>query len=249
MSPQLAEALRLARTPRWLGILALAIVLAIGCIVLGRWQLDRTLSILDAERAAQQAPIAVEQVVSAEGLPNESIGRPVIARGTYVAGAQFAILQRSLDGRAGVWMLAPLRLADGSIIGVLRGWLPAADAPGASPPDGPVEVAGVLHPDEGFYADAVTAPGTLVAITGERLRAAWGERTLPGYVMLTSEAPAMSPAPIPVPPTVQTADVPFPLRNFVYALQWWIFAGFVLVVAVRWLWMDATRPQETTVTS
>jgi cytochrome oxidase assembly protein ShyY1 len=40
---------------------------------------------------------------------------------------------------------------------------------------------------------------------------------------------------------VQTADVPFPLQNFFYAFQWWIFAAFGLVVYIRWLWIES-RP-------
>lgn len=249
MHSQTAEMLRLARTPKWLGLAAIAIAIVIGCIVLGRWQYDRTYSILQAERVAQAAPIPIEEAVSVdEGIPGESIGRPVTASGEYLANAQVSILHRSREGKAGVWILTPLQLAGGDIIGVLRGWLPTPDAPGAIPPGGPVNVAGIVHPDEPFYADATGEPGTAIAISSERLRGAWGPRTLPGYVMLTSQEPAAAPAPLPVPAVVQTADVPFPLRNFVYAFQWWVFAGFAVVVYFRWLWLDAARAREAATT-
>jgi cytochrome oxidase assembly protein ShyY1 len=45
---------------------------------------------------------------------------------------------------------------------------------------------------------------------------------------------------------VQTADVPFPLQNFFYAVQWWIFAAFGLVFYLRWLWIEAGRQPEDT---
>ena len=48
----------------------------------------------------------------------------------------------------------------------------------------------------------------------------------------------------PVPPTVQTSDVPFPLQNFFYAFQWWIFAGFGVVVYLRWLWLESAQVDE-----
>lgn len=242
MPSQSAEMWRLARTPKWIGLAVIVIAVVAGCIVLGRWQFDRTYSILEAERVAQAEPVAVEEILRAgDPLPGEAIGRPVLAQGRYIADEQVAILHRGLDGDEGVWLFAPLELADGSIVGVLRGWLPSADAPGAVPQSGELTVRGLVHPDEVFYADAMTEPGTALSISSERLRSAVGENTLPGFVMLTSEAPSIAPAPAPVPATVQTADVPFPLRNFVYAFQWLVFAGFAVVVYVRWLWLDAAR--------
>lgn len=241
MRSQPAEMLHQARSPRWIGLAAVAIAIVIGCILLGRWQYDRTYSILQAERVAQSAPIDVAQAMSGDVLPSESIGRPVSAKGTYLADEQVTVLHRSLNGEPGVWLLTPLSLDDGRIVAVLRGWLPAADAPGAVPPGGTVEISGIVHPDEPFYADAVNDPGTELAISSQRLRRDWGGGTLPGFVMLTAQRPEYSPAPLPVPAIVQTADVPFPLRNFVYAFQWWVFAAFALIVYFRWLWLDAAR--------
>jgi hypothetical protein len=54
---------------------------------------------------------------------------------------------------------------------------------------------------------------------------------------------------------VQTSGVPFPLQNFGYAFQWWVFALFVVFAYVRWLSLDArpkvpaSDPDSTTVSS
>ena len=247
MTSSAAEMLRLARTPKWIGLGLVALAIVAACILLGRWQYDQTFNIIQAERYAQAQAVDVEQAVTPEGLPDESIGRPVTATGAYVASGQVAILHRSLDGAPGVWILTPLELSGGAIVGVLRGWLPSVQSPGAEPPRGTVEVAGLLHPDEPFYADAVTEPGTALAVSSSRMREAWGPRTLDGFIMLTGQMPMADPAPAPVPATVQTADVPFPLRNFVYAFQWWVFAAFALVVYVRWLWLDSRAEAPATV--
>lgn len=239
--------LRLARTPKWIGLGLIALAIVVACVLLGRWQYEQTFNIVQAERYAQSQPVEVEQVVTSDGLPDESIGRPVTATGSYLPAGQVSILQRSLDGEPGVWILTPLELPSGAIVGVLRGWLPSAQSPGAEPPSGRVEVNGLMHPDEPFYADAVTDPGTALAISSERLREAWGAQTLDGFIMLTGQQPTSEPAPRPVPATVQTADVPFPLRNFVYAFQWWVFAAFALVVYGRWLWLDARAEPPATV--
>jgi len=247
-SRQAEDLLRLARTPRWIGLALVALVLIAGCVFLGRWQWDRTLNIVEAERVAVSAPVAVEGIAGVdEQLPDASIGRPVVGQGRYLERGQVIVVQRSLRGQPGVWVLTPLELSDGSVIGVLRGWLESASAPGIIPPSGDVTVTGIMHPDERFYPDAVTEPGSVVAISSARLRDSWGPGTRSGYLMLTEtslgagELPGFAaPAPQPAVPTVQTAGVPFPLQNFFYAIQWWIFALFIIVVYARWLWLDAS---------
>lgn len=241
--------LRLALTPRWLLAAGLVVLLAIAGIFLGRWQWDRTQSILAAERAAQSAPVVVEEAMADAGAPSlepDSIGRPVIADGEYVPELQVAITSREHAGLPGVWIVTALRLDDGRLVPVLRGWLPDAEAPGSRAPEGRVSVSGVMQPDETFYADAANAPGALSAIAHQALAREWGEAVPPGFVVLAAQTPATSPAPTPVVPTVQTSDVAFPLQNFVYAFQWWLFALFGIVVFGRWLWLETRRDQEST---
>jgi cytochrome oxidase assembly protein ShyY1 len=239
--------LRLAVTPRWLAIAGVMVVLVIATILLGRWQWDRTQAILAAERASLSQPIAVQQVFPAEqsappsDLPDEGVGRPVTASGTFDPEQQVVVTSRELDGRPGVWIVTGLDLGDGSTVAVLRGWLAAADDPGAAIPPGRVTVSGILQPDEQFYADAANAEGSVSAISHVALARLWGAPLLPGFVVLQSQEPASPPAPEPVQPTMQAADVAFPLQNFFYAFQWWLFGVFCVVVYARWLWLES-RP-------
>jgi cytochrome oxidase assembly protein ShyY1 len=254
MPSRARDVLRLALTPRWLVWLLVLLVLVAAAIVLGRWQWDRTQTILAAERAALGQPVSVSEVFADAGddlreVPPEGIGRPVTATGSYESDLQVAVTSRELDGKPGVWIVTGLRLQDGSIVAILRGWLPSATDPGAVVPTGTVTVTGVLQPDEGFYADAQTPAGTVASIAHDRLATAWQEAVLPGFVVLASQDPSTDPAPLPVPQTVQTADVPFPLQNFFYAFQWWIFAAFGVVVYVRWLWTESRRPDDAVTTS
>jgi cytochrome oxidase assembly protein ShyY1 len=235
--------LRVALSPRGL-VAALALLLLIAAaILLGRWQWDRTQDILAAERASASQAIPVEEVL-ADGtaeLPNEVIGRPVTAMGEYVSSMQVAVSNREHQGGLGVWIVTGLRLADGRVVAVLRGSLAAADSPGAEPPRGAVTVSGVLQPDERFYADAVVDNGAVASIASSRLASTWSVEVVPGYIALTTQDPASSPAPVPVRATAQTGDVAFPLQNFFYAFQWWFFAIFAVVLYGRWLWLDALR--------
>lgn len=235
--------LRLALTPRWIALGILAIALIAGCTFLGRWQWERTQDILAAERAAQGAPISVTDV-AAPGveIDGADIGRQIVATGTYLADEQVAVTNRIFKTKTGIWVVTPLELVDGSVIAVNRGWLPDANSAGFLPPEGEVTVQGTYTPDETFYADAQEEPGRVAAISGTALGTRWQLPTRSGYLNLVSQSPASAQGPIPVPATVQTSDVPFPLQNFGYAFQWWIFALFVAFAYVRWLRLDA-RPK------
>lgn len=240
-------ALRLAVSPRYLLVLVGLMVLVVGAALLGRWQWDRTQDILAAERAAVAEPVDVREALAEnrEEVPAESIGRPVTASGSYRPGLQAVVSSRSLDGRPGVWVVTGLEQDDGSVVTVLRGWVPDAADPSTAVPEVPVRVAGILQPDEGFYEGAVASDGSVAAISHSTLSRLWKVPVLPGFIVLSSQQPQVARAPSPVPPTVRTADIPFPLRNFSYAFQWWIFALFGLVVYVRWVWVDSRPPSPT----
>ena len=51
--------LRTALRPKWVGLLALAVVLAIGCIIAGRWQwsVAHDVARADAVREVQDQPV------------------------------------------------------------------------------------------------------------------------------------------------------------------------------------------------
>lgn len=235
-----ASALRILLTPKWAGLTLVLIAAIAACILLGRWQWQRTSDILAAERVAAAAPVDLLEVSSlGRDLDAESIGRPVTALGEYRADGQILVLHRASDtDLPGAWVLSPLDLADGSTIGVVRGWIPQ-DAAAPAPPFGKVRISGILHPGERFYPDAITQPGTAVAISDAVMAAAWGQAVRTGFIMLAEQSPPGDMAALPtVSPTVQTGDVAFPLQNFFYAFQWWIFGAFAIALYARWLWLD-----------
>jgi len=85
----------------------------------------------------------------------------------------------------------------------------------------------------------------VAAISQTALASVWGEDVPAGFIVLAREDPVSSPAPSPVPPTIQVGDGPFPLQNFFYAFQWWIFAAFGIFVYLRWLRIEARRESST----
>lgn len=229
----------MAPSARAVGFTTLAVVVSAVCVVAGTWQGVRTRDIVEAEQASASAPIPVLDSADVEGFPATSIGRPVTAVGEY-DGDQLLVAQREFDGRPGEWVVAPL-VIDGTTVAVLRGWIDSPDSPALAIPDVPVSITGAMQPFEEFYAERPRLPdGRLVAMSRGELEAAWGTPILSLVLVLSEQSPMSVPGPLPVPLTVQTANVPFPLQNAAYTLQWFVFAVFVWVM--WWLWVVRPHP-------
>lgn len=228
---------------RSVALTVLAVILSALCIIAGLWQGSRTLDIVEAEQAAISAAIPVLEAASVDGFPATSVGRPVTAAGEYADAEQLLVAQRELNARPGYWVITPF-VIDGVTVAVLRGWVESPTSPALAVPAGPVRLEGALQPFEDFYAEQARRPdGSLVAVSRSEIERAWGVQVVSLILVLRGEDPASVPAPQPVPLTVQTADVPFPLQNAAYTLQWFVFAGFVWVM--WWLWVIRRDPATT----
>lgn len=233
-------------TLRIVGLTVAAIFMSVACIALGLWQGQRTLDIVEAERTALSAPIPVLDAATVQGHPGESIGRPVTVQGQYIADGQRLIAYRSWQGKPGVWVVTPMAVG-ANTVAVLRGWVPSADSSAVAVPSGTVSVSGILQPFDDFYGDdVVLADGQFAAISRSALEQSWGTPAVSLVVVLTDQSPDVTPSPQPVEPAVRTMNVPFPLQNAAYTVQWFVFGLFVWFM--WWLWLrrapreDAAAP-------
>lgn len=227
---------RFLLTPRWIGGLALAAVVAAVCVLLGTWQWDRR-----EQAAARNAPVVANydaapvpvQDVPAVGddvLPDEAEWTPVTASGTYLAERTLLVRNRPLNGRPGYHVLVPLRLASGGVLVVDRGWVPTG-ATGLEPdvvpppPDGEVEVVVRLRPPEP-PAERDAPPGQVHRIDPARVADLLpGEDVVGGaYGVLASEQPGPDVAPVLL-PRPETTEGP----HLSYSLQWFVFAAGAFV--------------------
>ena len=233
--------LRTALQPRWLALLAVVIVICVGFGWLGSWQLGvaRDRGEAKALREAQGQPaVPIDEVLAPQRTFTAAAdGRRVTAQGTYDASKQVLVrgrLQPGGNGRVGWWVVGALRTSGGAWLPVVRGWVPdpgdaAADAP---TPSGPVTVQGVLQPDEPPAQASGPAPGQLTSLDVADLVNRWGTPIYNGFLVLTSQRPdvpagAAQPQLVP-PPQPQPHGIAW--RNAAYAVQWWVFAGFVVVM-------------------
>jgi cytochrome oxidase assembly protein ShyY1 len=241
-------------TPRWSGLLLLALAIAAVMSVLGVWQLDVYQS-KTAEATAKRAegePIPLHTLFTIdEGLPAKAVGRRVTVEGEWGPAAdQLFITDRRLGDRDGFWVVPPVVLdstgsADGSkgAVMVVRGWVPSVSDPAARPPSGRVELSGAIAQSEAQDASGDAAKGrTLQSLRIPTIVHLVDYRIYDAFVVLSSSSPALGEAPAivpaPAPPTDHAG-----LRNVAYAFQWWIFAAFTL-----WMWgrmvLDAHRSDQ-----
>lgn len=206
---------------RQAGAVLLGLFLAGVMVLLGIWQLDvyQAQGAAVSARRAAQPPVALTAVAPAGAAVGDGYGRAVAFTGTFDGSLQQLL---PVAGRADQHrVLTALRQDDGSVLAVVRGLVAGDTAP--PPPPGTQQLTGVLLPSEetGRVASGVVLP--VLAQT-------WPGPLVGGFVTLSAadaSAQQLEPAPVALPQGSGR------LRNGAYAVQWWLFAGFAVVMAVR----------------
>lgn len=227
---------RRATALRWTVYIALAIVFAIVCVYLSRWQFDRNqqratdLALVAANYDA--APVPLNDLLPADSLDPADTWHPVVVTGEYDADAQLLVRNRAHGGTNTFEVLVPLHTADGRIFIVNRGWvLPGNDSPlpdeVPAAPAGEVTVVARLQPGEPLPPGRTAPEGQVPTINLPLVAQTTGEGTITAaYGLLVSEDPAPATRPAePEPPS----DDPGP--HLSYAIQWILFAvmGFIFI--------------------
>ena len=224
-------------TTRWLLALLVAIVFAVACVLLGRWQWGRYEDkVLRADTVTSHYGAPPVPLASVEGrlpLAETDEWTRVTTTGTYAAPQQLLVRNRSLNSSAGLEVLVPLDLRDGSGRRLLvdRGWVQNADSAAQLPsvpaaPDGTLTVQGWLRrPEVDLGKDLPT--GQLASINVGNARTQVGGDLLPAYLVLESERTAGGTTPArPTPLELPDTDLG---PNQAYAFQWWLFSVFGFV--------------------
>ena len=241
--------LRTAFQPRWLALLAAVLVVCAGFGWLGAWQLgvarDRGAERARQELASRPATPLDDVLRPQQPFPVSADGRAVLVRGSYDRSRQVLVADRLQHGRPGWWVVGALRTTGGGWLPAVRGWVPTPDDARADPdlaPEGVVDLSGVLQPDDAPNDAAAELPeGQLAALDAAELVNRWGSPIYNGFLVVGTERPAPTAAaaqPERVPlPTVQPTGLAW--RNAAYAVQWWVFAGFAVV-----LWWKMVRQDQ-----
>jgi cytochrome oxidase assembly protein ShyY1 len=243
----------LARDGRWRKPLALAIVFAIGCALLSWWQFARR-----AETAHANALVVANYNAEPRPLDDELHGlgsyspdqewMQVQVTGEYLVQDQLLVRDRQLGGNPGFEVLTPLRLSDGDVFVVDRGFLSVGtkqDRPDTvpAPPSGTVTVVARLQANEHAIPGRSAPAGEIPSIDLGAVATDVGAPTYTGaYGLMVSETPPAARNPVPLEPPSFGDDEGTHLS---YAIQWIVFAliaFFGLGWSVRRSLRDAGDP-------
>jgi cytochrome oxidase assembly protein ShyY1 len=177
---------------RWIPLIATLVVAGIG-IALGNWQTRRAeekIAIADAIAARNQLDPLPVRALPENAVPEEF--RPVTVSGSFVREWPVYLDNRPLNGRAGFYLLMPLRVTGSErVVLVLRGWFPR-------------------DPQDRQRLPSIPVPQDEVNVTGR-------VRTSVGKLMQLGETPALTPGAI-----VQNVGIEalatasrLPLQNFI----------------------------------
>jgi len=228
---------RFALTPRWIGYVALAVVFAIVCSMLGTWQFQRraearaAIDLIEANYDREPVPIGSVLPALEDYEPSQE-WTPVLLHGQYLVDQEMLVRNRPLNGQPGFEVLTPFQLDDGTVFIVDRGWVSIGsrqDTPDSVPeaPRGQATVVARLKAGEPTLPGR-SAPAGTNQVPTIQLEEISQRLDLPTYTraygLVVSEDPEPAEAPV---ATIKPEPDEGP--HLSYALQWFVFAliGFI----------------------
>lgn len=240
------RSLRQLSAPRLLPLHLLGVAATVIAVWLGLWQLDawEAQREQEARDLTSLSPAPIDEVIDGDDpFPAAAVGRPVALAGEWLSGSTFYVADRTHDGQDGLWVVTPVAVCEAaedcstaSALLVVRGWAPdPARAP--TPPEGRVDLSGWLQPPEGSGVQDQdptddVLPEIRIADAIQRV-----DQDLYGAYLIADEVdPATAARGL---AEVTPASLPEPeagtgLRNFLYGIQWFLFAVFALFIWWRW---------------
>lgn len=233
--------LSVARRPRWIGGLLLALAIAGAFAALGQWQLERSFANVEAdpgpdtEQAVPLTSIAEPQT----GVVEAQLGRRVTVSGSLTADDLSVLSDRDNGTASGYWLIGRILTDDGVSLAVALGWSSDRAGVDAVLEGGPElsgdRITGRYLPSEGPQQTDFEA-GQRSAMAVPQLLNEWDDPApgpaYSGYLVLTEPLaglePIISPEPI--------REVGLNLLNAFYAVEWALFGGFAV-----YLWYRVVR--------
>lgn len=231
-----------ARRPRWIAMLVLALVVAAGFAALSQWQLARavatgTVIVRNTETAVPLTKLVVPQ----SGVTEVSNGQDVTASGEWVPG-DYLVLSKRLNGPDyGYWVVGHLAVDTGTStagLPVALGWAStekqAKDVAAelAKQPRTAVTVTGRYLVSEAPQ-DTDFEHGKLSTLAAGSIVNLWNTvdpaGMYGGFVVIHEDVAGLDRIDSPAP----SSDVELNWLNIFYAVEWVVFAGFAFFLWYR----------------
>lgn len=222
-------------TPKWLLSHAFVLVMIVGMAAAGFWQLDRLDERKDRNIEVREAmalePQPIDELLAADDDLVLDL-TPTLVAGEYLEDLSFFVANRTFQSQPGVWLVTPMRLADGEVVAVSRGWVPRLWAAGEDTreivtPTGMIEVLGRLQSsvDGGRIGGGSTSILQEVSrLDIEQVETMLGVELADRWVQLEVQAPPLGDLPVPVPPPGLDEG-----PHLSYAFQWFFFSSATII--------------------
>ena len=227
------SAFKFLLTPKWILVTLICLAMLPAFQALSNWQWhrlhDRQAYNVTIQAEIDKPPVALSEltvsVPESVTVPAGSQWRTVEMTGSWLSGNQVLVRKKSLESDLGLWVVTPLRLSDGTVVMVNRGWIAAANSAVDSPvvatvPVGTIEVLGRLRE---VQDRTKPAPSDLPAGQVDRIipmEIVSGATTLSNaYVEMTASRPESKSADIRTLPEPEVTEG----AHRSYALQWMFF--------------------------
>lgn len=206
---------------------------------LGAWQGHREDRV---EALADLPPVPLTSVIGPDDpFPTDDAGRPVEVTGEWLPDETVEVTGRLQHGDTGSWVVVPLAVCDAppcdasaSVVPVVLGWSQQPED-ALVPPTGTADVVARLQPaEQDDSTDTDPDDAVLPSLRIPDFVARLDADLYSGFVILDApqalrgDLEAVTAAALPSPPASTG------LRNLLYAVQWWVFTVFTVLVWWRW---------------
>ena len=229
-------------TPKWILVTLICFGMLPAFQALSNWQWhrlsDRQVLNVQIQSQIDKDPVSLSGILidgtESKSVPSDTQWRTVEMTGTWLQPEQVLVRKKSLESNLGLWVVTPLRLTDGTVVMINRGWTAAANSAIESPvvadvPIGEVEVLGRLRNVQERTSPAPTdlPEGQVDRIVPMEIVSS--EETLSNaYVEMTASRPESKTSEIRTLPEPEVTEG----AHRSYALQWMFFE---IMTVIGWI--------------
>lgn len=235
----------MARRPKWIGALILALAIAGGFAALGQWQLSRSVE-AGADTSLTETVVPLSSVAEPQQPVLDEAYRLVSTGTAFVAGDYVVLSDRLAAAEPGYWVVGHALVPGGASLAVALGWTGSADAAASAiaalERHAPTSVEGRYLPSEAPTESDFEA-GKRSALAVSELINLWREApdgVYGGYLIAGDQVAGLQTIDAPAP----SSEVSVNLLNLFYAVEWVVFAGFAVFLWYR-LVKDVVEEEET----
>lgn len=226
---------RVARRPKWIAALFLALGVASIFGLLGQWQLDRSIEQGTIIERNTETVVPLESVATPQSvITSEASGRMVSVECRFVEGDDVVLDNRRTLQGVGQWLVRHCMTEQGNSLAVAVGYAPSGVSANTLPPT-TGEIVGRYVPTESPQQSDFVA-GEISTVAVPELLNLWADPgpVYGGYLVLSEAPEGLSTIGTEAPPTESELN----WLNLFYALQWVIFGLFAL-----YLWWRLVRDE------